>query len=293
VDKPGTNDPGPAAPSDADSEVREITYAMDRAVATLHPDAGLVSAALVQGYRRRARARLAKLSGALCVVALVAGAAVLRSQDIAPAPVGPAGTSPPVPSSSPPPSPPLEFPSVPQPWTDTDAPAGGPERVPPVPGPVDDFRQQVAGALQDLLPPAVGAIALIEDDVSAYRAVTEAGTVFSVVFSVIPAPVDSGTGLCGPAGPGRCVDETLAGGEPVALRSYTGDAGTDTGVSASFRIGRSDVYLAVLAGAATRTSAPAPVPVPVTAADLLSLANDPRVVELLSYADANPVQGTA
>lgn len=259
---------------------------LTRTADELEPPPDLVGAAIVQGRRRRARARVVWAGSSLACAALVLGTTTAylshdRTTVVAPAARAGAGATPAAPSGTLP-SPTATFPVVqpPSPWTDEDWPA---DHSPEEHARVDRWRQLTAAALQDLLPSAVGRIRLVDGNPAVYQGVS-GGKVFPVVFSVrpvagTPAPVECSAGKGGTT----CRLEPLPGGIRAAVRVAPMDAMDTTGTSVHFHLGHSDVLIEIDPHDASHSSAP------VTAAQLLALVRSPRVLALVQAADTDPV----
>ncbi|WP_055590762.1 hypothetical protein [Peterkaempfera griseoplana] len=266
-----------------DTLVRSL---LTRAADELEPPPGLVAAAAAQGRRRRTRSRAAWAGSTLACAALVLGTATTCLPHDRTTLVGPAAQTGPGATAAPPagglPSPTRTFPVVqpPSPWTDEDWPA---DHSPQERARVDHWRQLTAAALQDLLPPAVGRIRLVDGNPAVYEGVA-GGRVFPVTFSVrpvsgTPAPVDCPAASKG----GTCRLEQLPGGVRAAVTVVPTDSMDTTATSVRFDLGHSAVSIEIDPHDASHSSAP------VTAAQLLAFARSPRVLALVQAADTDPV----
>lgn len=276
-----------------------IRAAMEQAAegAPALPD--LVPVALVQGRRRRNRARAAVGAGVTGVVALGVFGAVL--------PVwGSGGGTQPAQSwsaasqtttVSPPPSP-----------AATAAPRAvpAPVHIEPSPGETsmaelppaerarqEQFQSQAAVLLDELLPRGLGPVRPVDLTVSRYQAGLD-GNTFPIVFSVRPKAAPGGA----PADPPcrdipskglqcRTAVLDLAGGIKARVTTAQGNSrGTQTitGVSIGFVYGDSVVRISVDGDDSSMVSAP------VSATQLIATAEDPRLLELLKYADEHPME---
>ncbi|MFF5808515.1 hypothetical protein [Streptomyces sp. NPDC012746] len=268
-----------------------VRHAMERTVAELAPIHDLVPAAMAQGRRRKARTRLAVGAAVTCV----AGAAVFASAML---PTGggattvrPAATTTPAPQESPAPEP-YRTPVHVEPTREGEdesaaLPAAERERR-------EEFQQRAAVLLDELLPDAVGLIRPVDLNVRQFQGHAEGGTVFPVTFSVRPSAGGSGSGprTC-PADPralkgGTCQEATLPGGiKAISYRTVT-DSPQTTATSVSFTFGKSDVSFVVNPSQTASVSASASAPV--DSGQLLAAAADPRFLDLVRYADENPMQ---
>ncbi|MFI9783530.1 hypothetical protein ACIHEI_08490 [Kitasatospora sp. NPDC051984] len=254
-----------------------VKEAMDRVTDDLAEPIGLTARAVRDGRRRRLRSRLAIGGAAACTAALaVTGlAAVLPGTGNGTGPVGAQVGG----------APPRVFPTAT--LTPTVAPT-----APPTPQSeaerlrIEAYRQATAGVLQDLLPPEIGQIRLVSDDVSGYLATSSHGEHF-IRFSVAPAQAGSGQRLCLPAGletKGTCLVMELSDGTPVTLRVMPEGDGTVTATSATFHFGNSDVSIFINPDDRASSSAP------VTDKQLAHFVAEPRVLDLIRQADQHPVQ---
>ncbi|WP_158708111.1 hypothetical protein [Streptomyces sp. NRRL F-2890] len=273
------------------NDAARLRAAMEHAVADLHTDAHVLPNALVLGPRRRARARALRTGGVLCAAAAVAAAVF--------GPLNPltwgAETKPAVPPAA-----------EPSPDGSPDAEHRGGQTydvVPPDDGTspdypglsadelarVTDYRQRVAAVLDGLLPEQITTVQIVQGEGNVYRALTEDGLSFDILFNVRPL---AGAGNIDLSHVGGCLAEEdartcrvaqLATGETVSLRGLTPDMRRVGGASAQFYLGGSYVGLSVGPDGPTHT------PPPVTADDLLAWAGEPDVVELLHEADEDPL----
>ncbi|MFE9819608.1 hypothetical protein [Streptomyces sp. NBC_00236] len=290
-------DRSPGRGPDPEADDLLIRAAMKQAVegAPALPD--LVPVALVQGRRRRNRARAAVGAGVTGVVALGVFGAVVSMWG------GDGGTQPTQTWSaasqstavSPPPSPAA---------TSTPRPVPTPVHIEPDPGESsmadlpaaerlrqEEFQLQAAALLDELFPRRLGPVRPVDLAVNQYRAGQD-GNTFPVIFSVRPKAAPRGA----PADPPcrdipskglRCRSVTLPGG--ITFRSVTvaGDAKespTVTDVDIRFSYGFSTVRLSVDGDHSSMVSAP------VNSDQLLAVAHDPRFMELVKYADRHPME---
>ncbi|WP_128381737.1 hypothetical protein [Streptomyces cavernae] len=269
-----------------------VRDAMERTVAVLPSVDDLVPTAVVQGRRRRARARLAIAAGISVVVGAVAfGAATL--------PVGGNGDTTVLPAASTTPEPreslapvekpePYRTPVHIEPTNDeersmTDLPPAERERR-------EEFQQRAARLLDELLPATVGLIRPVDLEVRRYQGETEDGKVFPIIFSVRPSDDGSGPKPC-PGEPGAlkggsCERATLPGDiEATSYRLLT-DSPETTATLVYFSYGDSAVSLTVNPDADATLSAP------VTSRELMTAVADSRFLDLVRYAAENPMQQT-
>uniref|UniRef100_A0AAU2W3G3 Uncharacterized protein n=1 Tax=Streptomyces sp. NBC_00008 TaxID=2903610 RepID=A0AAU2W3G3_9ACTN len=312
----------------AEAEVAEtllIRAAMEQATdgAPILPD--LVPAALVQGRRRRTRARATIGAVVTGVVALGALGAVLplwngngsgnggtepartwsaasQPTSIAPTPFPEnPPTNAPSPVSSDAPSGASSAPGSPVP---TDAPEPSTVHIEPSPGQSSmadlpaverkrqqEFQRHVAVLLGDLLPRKVGPVHPVDLGVSQYRAGV-GSEIYPVVLSVRPG---SGRSVAPqeapcpqhPDGLPRCERAVLPGGiEAQAVTSVTGPDGSPAATRTLVRFTYGDSAVVLSVGGDDGTGGPSPV----TADQLLAVAGDSRFLELVKYAAAHPME---
>ncbi|MEV8534442.1 hypothetical protein [Streptomyces sp. NPDC051211] len=267
-----------------------VRDAMERTVAELPTVHDLVPTAVAQGRRRRLRARL----GTATVVACVAGAVVFG---VGALPLGgggettirPAATGTPAPSESLAPSPvpepkPYRTPVHIEPTSSDEPsmanlPAAERERR-------EQFQQRAALLLDELLPDAVGLIRPIDLNVNHYQGETKDGKAFRIIFSVRPSGGGSPLKSCPEktAVVKDCERATLPGGRQAIAFSFLSDSPGTTATLVQFSYGNSDVSLTVNPDPAAKATAP------VTSKQLLTAAGDPRFLDLVQYADKNPMQ---
>lgn len=267
-----------------------VREAMERAVAELPSSRDLVPAAVTQGQRRRARARLAIAAGVACVAGTVVfGFLALPVGGDARTTVRPATSGTPSPHGSPDPvqePEPYRTPVHIEPTSDEERsmahlpPAERKRRA--------EFQQQAAALLDELLPDTVGLIRPVDLDVRRYQGETEDGTVFPIIFSVRPSGDGSGPRPCpdqpGALKGGSCEQATLPGGiKAVSLRLLV-DSPETMSTQVHFSYGHSDVELTVYPDTGATTSSP------VTGKELLAAAGDSRFLDLVRYADEHPMQ---
>ncbi|MFI1222982.1 MULTISPECIES: hypothetical protein [unclassified Streptomyces] len=259
----------------------------------LQPD--LVPAAVREGRRRRARTRAFAVAGTfVAVTAVTLGLAVLGPWLLSGPeadPVVPAGPSLSLPAPTPSPQRTEPRPEMPSPISTpgaTTPPASPPLSAPPGSGPeeaprLEDFRKQVAGALDALLPASIGTVLPVGDDAQSYQG-RRGGIVHAVRLSVRPDP-GSATPACRdlPEKGLTCDGLTLDDGTPARVYRQPAAGRTGTEVSLRYRSGRSTVVLSVSPAPSGAGGAP------VTAGDLVRVVQSPRFRELIAYADENPV----
>ncbi|MFB7290730.1 hypothetical protein [Actinacidiphila glaucinigra] len=276
-------------PEDEHGSALLVREFMEHAVAELPPAHDLVPAAVVQGRRRRARVRVAAAAAVACAVgAVVFGSVVLPGGDGG-GMVRPAASTTPSPRTSEEPAP-YRTPVHVEPTSDTedamaDLPPAERERQ-------EEFQQRAAVLLDKLLPDEVGLIRPVDLAVWRYQGETADGEVFGVVLSVRPAgsvPRSTRHGDTCPEDPeslrgGSCEQGTLPDGTKVAAYRLLDGAPDRTYTRVRFAYGHSDAELAVYPDPDAKASAP------VTPAQLLAAVRDPRFLDLVRYADANPME---
>ncbi|MFH9982117.1 hypothetical protein ACH4ND_23310 [Streptomyces sp. NPDC017179] len=265
-----------------------VRDAMERTVAGLPSVHDLVPAAVTQGRRRRARARLAIAAGIACVAgAVVFGSLTLPVGDDARTTVRPATSGTPSPHESPESAQPEPYrtPVHIEPTSDDQRsmahlpPAERKRRT--------QFQQDAAVLLDKLLPDAVGLIRPVDLDVSQFQGETEDGKVFTIIFSVRPSDDGPDSKPCPSAAlavkGGSCQHATLPGGiEARALRVFA-DSDETMATDVHFRYGHSDVRLSINPDSAAKASAP------VTSEELLTAVGDSRFLDLVRNADKHPM----
>lgn len=280
--------PGP------ETEDRLIRTAMKQTAEGAPPPPDLVSVALVQGRRRRTRARAALGAGVTGVVALgVFGVALPMwgaGGGTQPAQTGsvttPATTSAPSPASA-------------------DRPVPKPVHLEPSDGetPMADlpvaerdrqkkFQLKVAVLLDELLHEQLGAVRPVDLEVRRYQG-GSGGHAFPVIVSVRPRADAEALGSANPPCRDittkgiRCKTVTLPGGIKARALTWEGNgngAQTLTNVELAFTYGNSSVRLSVSGDDAAMVSSP------VTADQLVAVASDSRFLELVKYADGHPME---
>ncbi|MFE5484974.1 hypothetical protein [Streptomyces sp. NPDC056527] len=253
-----------------------LKSAMERTTEDLPPLPDLAPVAIVQGRRRRARARLAAVGGVFGTVTAAALGLTLLP--------GP-GTGVAMPAA-----PPDAFPSAyhtpvrltPTPGQEPPAPETGAEAERRA-----QFQQQVAALLDELLPTNVTDIRPVEGEVSLYQ-ITSSGRDFTTMLSVRPA---EGEALqpCRdmPSKKTTCEKADLGTGRTAQVYSMPVNDLDTMGAMVVFAYGRSHVLLSVNPSEAAGKPG---VSAPVTADQLLTVARDDRFTNLVKYADENPVQ---
>ncbi|MGW2083907.1 hypothetical protein [Streptomyces sp. NPDC001880] len=288
-----------------ETEDRLIREAMAEAAEGAPPLPDLVPVALAMGRRRRTRARAAIGGGVVGVVALGVFGATLPSwgtgagagEDTAQ--VGAASTVPSMSHGAPSPVPTRPTPGIPMPTPSFTGPSRTPVHIEPAPGESsmvglsapererqEEFQQQAAAVLDELLPPAFGTVRPVDLAVSRYQG-GSGGHVFPVVFSV--RPTDGPRKPCpyGPKTKYRCEEAALRDGiaARVVTATRTVKGGKDiVGVSIDFTFEDSTVVLSADADDSAEVSAP------VTADQLLHVARDARFLRLVRYAESFPME---
>ncbi|MFD3929333.1 hypothetical protein [Streptomyces sp. NPDC058614] len=262
-----------------------VRDAMERTVAELPSAHDLVPSAVTQGRRRRTRARLTIAAGVACAVgAVVFGSVTLPAGGDGDRTVRPAASGTPEPLDST--EEPYRTPVHLEPTSDeeesmADLPAAERERR-------EAFQQQVAVLMDELLPETVGLIRPVDLEVRRYQGETEDGKVFPVIFSVRPSGDDSGPKSCpddpGALKGGSCEQATLPGGITATAYRMVSDSPETRATLVSFSYGDSDVSLTVNPSEDATTSAP------VTSDQLLAAVGDSRFLDLVRYADENPME---
>ncbi|MFF3565913.1 hypothetical protein ACFYXS_38400 [Streptomyces sp. NPDC002574] len=262
-----------------------VRGAMERTLADLPPVHDLVPAAVAQGRRRRARTRVLAAAGVACAVAAVVfGSVTLPAGSGGRTTVRPAASGTPAPRES---SETYRTPVHIEPTSD------GEETMADLPSAErarrEDFQQQAAALLDKLLPKAVGLIRPVDLEVRRYEGQAEDGRVFPVIFSVRPSDDGSGgrppcTDAPGGLKGGSCERATLPGGIEAASYRLRVNSAETTSTTVYFSYGDSDVALAVYPDDDAAVSAP------VTNKELLAVVGDSRFLDLVRYADENPMQ---
>ncbi|MFE4816529.1 hypothetical protein ACFRFU_08865 [Streptomyces sp. NPDC056704] len=263
-----------------------VRDAMDSAVAELPSPHDLVPAAVTQGRRRKARARLATAAGIACVAgAVLFGSLTLTAGGDADKTVRPATSGTPSPHQSVQPEP-YRTPIHIDPTSDDERSMAN---LPPTERKQRaQFQQQAAVLLDKLLPDSVGLIRPVDLDVSRYQGETPDGKVFTIIFSVRPSPDGPDSKHCPSAAlaakGGSCRQATLPGGiKATSLRVIT-DSSETMSTDVHFRYGHSDVYVSIEPDVNAKASAP------VTSEELLAAVGDSRFLDLVNYADEHPMQ---
>ncbi|WP_335938909.1 hypothetical protein [Streptomyces sp. PTD5-9] len=286
-----------------ESEDRLIREAMAEAAEGAPPLPDLVPVALAVGRRRRTRARAAISGGVVGVVALGVFGAMLPSwgtgedaaQVGAPSPVPSMSDGPPSPVSTRP------TPGFPTPNPSYTGPTRVPVHIQPSPGESsmadlpaaergrqEEFQQQAAAMLDELLPAAFGTVRPVDLAVSQYQG-GSGGHVFPVVFSVRPTGGQTQEPPCqeAPEMKYECEQVTLVDGIVARAFTMTGtskDGKEVVGVGVRFTYKDSAVVLSADGDDSAGVSAP------VTAGRLLHVARDERFLRLVRYAEAFPME---
>lgn len=274
-------------PEDDHPNALLVRDAMERTVAELPPVHDLLPAAVVKGRRRRMRTRLVIAAGIVGVAGAVAGTLTLPAGGDGGTVARPAASGPPGPREVP--APEREQHRTPvhiEPTSDdepsmADLPPAERERQ-------EKFQQRAAVLLDELLPEAVGLIRPVDIGVRQYQGETDDGKLFPVIFSVQPSRDGSGQKPC-PAKPGAlkggtCERATLPGGIEAISYRLVSDSPETTATMVYFSYGDSDVGLTV------DPDVDAPASAPVTSKELLAAVGDSRFLDLVRYADENPMQ---
>ncbi|MFF1507872.1 hypothetical protein [Streptomyces sp. NPDC058326] len=261
-------------------DISLLRSTMERTADDLPPLPDLAPLAVREGRRRRTRARIAIVTTAFGAV--TAGALGLTL----------------LPGSSPELTTPAAVPSSPG----TSATAGpsmtyAPVTIEATPGvtPPDNpeglsepererraaHQQRVAALLDELLPATVTEIRPVKDEVHVYR-IASGGETFRMTVSVRPFGVN-GPKPCvdKPVRGFRCEEVTFDGNREAQLVSMAVNEPDTWGSYLSFRYSGSRVLLSV---------DPDEVSAPVSPRQLLTVAEDPRFLDLVRYADENPVE---
>ncbi|MFD4247607.1 hypothetical protein ACFWP3_39385 [Streptomyces sp. NPDC058525] len=253
---------------------------MEHAVEDLPAVNDLVPTAIVQGRRRKARARAGIAATVVCLAGAVAfGSLTLQGSDGATTvrPAAPATSS-----SSPTPEP-YRTPVRIVPSKD-----GTPPALPPAEQKRrEEYQQRAAVLLDELLPDSVGLIRPVEGHVTRYQGETKDGKVFPVLLSVQPSDPDTRPIPC-PAEPdprvAECTAATLPGGIKATSFRTPSDYPNTTATVVSFTYKTSFVSLTVIPAEGGKASAP------VSSQELLTAAGELRFLDLVRYAHENPVQ---
>ncbi|MGA5197297.1 hypothetical protein [Streptomyces exfoliatus] len=145
-------------------------------------------------------------------------------------------------------------------------------------------QQRVAALLDELLPATVTEIRPVKDKVYVYR-IASGGETFRMTVSVRPSD-ENGLKPCvdEPVRGFHCEEVTFDGNREAHLISMAVNSQETSGSYLNFRYGDSRVLLSV---------DPENVSAPVTPRQLLAVAQDPRFLDLVRYADENPVETKA
>ncbi|MER5311156.1 hypothetical protein ABT034_25585 [Streptomyces sp. NPDC002773] len=145
-------------------------------------------------------------------------------------------------------------------------------------------QQRVAALLDELLPATVTEIRPVKDKVYVYR-IASGGETFRMTVSVRPSD-ENRLKPCvdDPVRGFHCEKVTFDGNREAQLVSMLVNGDETSGSYLDFRYGDSRVQLSV---------DPERVSAPVTPRQLLAVAQDPRFLDLVRYADENPVETKA
>ncbi|WP_330240181.1 hypothetical protein [Streptomyces sp. NBC_00525] len=262
-----------------------VRAAMERVTEGAPPLPDLVPVAVVQGRRRRSRARAAVGAGAVAVVALGTLGAALPMWGGGGEPVREGSVASSTVSRAPSPlRTPVHIEPSPGELSMADLPAAERARQ-------EQFQQQAAALLDELLPQAFGPVRPVDLAVDRYQGGKD-GPVFPLTFSVRPkaAPGEAHDPPCRsvPEKHLRCKEVTTPDGITVRSVSVSEngrkEARTVTDTVLTFERGRSRVTLSVEGDDEAMVSAP------VTSERLLAVVQDKRFLELVAYADAKPME---
>ncbi|MFC0600648.1 hypothetical protein [Streptomyces palmae] len=266
-----------------ESEERLVREAMAEAAEGAPPLPDLVPVALAVGRARRARARAAIGGGMVGVVALGVFGAMLPSWGTASPVSARPTTGAPAPTSlhAGPRRAPVHIQPTPGESSMADLPAAERKRQ-------EEFQQQAAAVLNELLPAAFGTVRPVDLAVSRYQG-SSGDHVFPVVFSVRPTGGLAQEPPCQdvPAAKYQCERVNLMDGMTAHAITSTGisKGGKEVvGVSVSFVFKDSTVVLSADGDDSAAVSAP------VTADQLLRVARDERFLRLVRYAEASPME---
>ncbi|WP_393059841.1 hypothetical protein [Streptomyces sp. LN549] len=286
-------DRSPGRGPDTDAQDLLVRAAMEQAAESAPSLPDLVPVALVQGRRRRVRARAAVGAGVTGVVALGVFGALLpmwgsgggaqtartgsaASQTTTATP-SPAATGRPAPT-------PVHIEPTAGETSMADLPPAERARQ-------EEFQRQVAVLLDELLPERLGTVRPVDLAVNRYQGGSD-GNTFPVIFSVRPQadPGDAGADPACKDTPSkgfRCRTALLPGGIRVRSFSAVGNqkgSQAITGVELSFTYGSSRVRLSVDGDDSSMVSAP------VNVDQLLHVVRDSRFLKLVKYADGHPME---
>ncbi|NML50222.1 hypothetical protein HHL19_11165 [Streptomyces sp. R302] len=264
-----------------DDDTTTLRDALERAAEELPPLPDLVPVAVREGRRRRARARFATAATAFGVV--TAGALGLTLLPGG----GPAPAMPAAPPSSPGTSagPGAGYPPVVVEETPGVTPPDNPDGLSPAERERRAVHQQrVAALLDELLPAKVTEIRPVKDEVAVYR-ITADGKPFRMVVSVRPTD-DEALKECPnlPEHKVVCEAVTFDGDREADLLSMPVNQPGTFASYVNFLYGGSRVQLGV---------EPDDVTSPLTPRQLLAVAEDPRFLDLVEAADAQPMETKA
>ncbi|MGW3915872.1 hypothetical protein ACWEBX_30740 [Streptomyces sp. NPDC005070] len=262
-----------------------VRDAMESAVSELPSLHGLVSAAVTQGRRRKARARLAIAAGSACAAGMVVVASLtLSGGDGARSTVRPAAVVTPSPGESPGPVQPKPYRTPVHLYStarEEQKLAGltAVERTRRA-----EFQQKAAVLLDQLLPDTVGLIRPVYFDEGQYQGETEGGKVFYVALSVRRSDGGPGPRPCSRnlIKGGSCENVTLPGTtKATSLRLFFRSPDV-LSTAVGFVYANSDVVLTVFPGVGTSGSSP------ITGKELLAVAGDSRFLGLVHDATQLP-----
>ncbi|MCF2528179.1 hypothetical protein [Yinghuangia soli] len=253
---------------------RPLKELMEHTADDLPPLPDLVPGAVALGRRRRNRSRALMALSAACVAGVAAFAVPAALPDDNAAGPGPAST--PV-IDTPRPT----YSVVPE----QDGNKPGVDQLPPLDKvEVQEFKQLAADMMQQVLPPAMGEIRLVNSHAAAFRAVSGSKT-YEITFGVDKIPYGTlREQVCSPSGRiAACKAGTLPDGTPVAAeRENTGEGSQMVGVGFPYK-GKWVQFMLFPGGFG---SGPNP---PVTVEQMLTVVQDPRFIEFIDYAVAHPL----
>ncbi|MFE9133679.1 hypothetical protein [Streptomyces sp. NPDC007355] len=266
-------------------DISLLRTTMERAVDDLPPLPDLVPPAVREGRRRRTRARIAIVTTAFgAVTAGALGLTMLPGPDEgvtmpAAVPSSPGASTSTGPAAS------TTYAPVTIEVTPGVTPPDNPDGLPEAERERRAAHQQrVAALLDELLPATVTEIRPVKDEVAVYR-IASGGETFRMTVSVRPS-ADEALRPCEdvPVKGFHCEEVTFDGNREAQLVSMPVNREETLGSYLNFLYGGSRVLLSV---------DPERVTAPVSPRQLLTVARDPRFLDLVRYADADPVETQA